>query len=84
MFGFLEPLTCNTADPNKLNEIFALSQLLTMLYIVYLLTSPPIEQCFISMSLTVTLNKLICSEFISCEFFFSLYVIILSNVTFMS
>ena len=37
MFGFLEPLTCNTADPNKLKEIFALSQLLTMLYIVYLL-----------------------------------------------
>lgn len=69
MFGFLKPLTCNTADPNKLKEIVALSQLLTMLYIVYLLTSPPIEQCFISMSLTVTLNKLICSEFISCEFF---------------
>lgn len=47
MFGFLKPLTCNTADPNKLKEIFALSQLLTMLYIVYLLTSPPIEQGFI-------------------------------------
>ena len=37
MFGFPEPLTCNTADPNKLKEIFALSQLLTMLYIGYLL-----------------------------------------------
>ena len=71
MFGFLEPLTRNTADPNKLKEIFALSQLITMLYNYSLSTSsPPIEQCFISMLLTVTLNKLTCSEFISYECFF--------------